>query len=81
MRRSILPLAVFTFPLSLTFRVHLLTAGNAGRSGDGQLSAEILGTDSEAGVGYAYVSSQMGARLTGDPRDVELRNVLYSAIR
>ncbi len=31
-------------------------------------------------VGYAYVTSQMGARLTGDPRDVALRDALYSAI-
>jgi hypothetical protein len=34
-----------------------------------------------AGVGYAYVTSQMGTRLTGDPRDIALRDALYSAIR
>ena len=34
----------------------------------------------DAGVGYAYVTSQMGTRLTGDPRDVALRDALYSAI-
>jgi len=34
--------------------------------------------DPEAGVGYAYVTSQMGARLTGDPRDIALRQALYS---
>lgn len=33
------------------------------------------------GVGYAYVTSQMGARLTGDPRDIALRDALYAAIR
>ena len=37
--------------------------------------------DPAAGVGYGYVTSQMGAVLTGDPRDVALRNALYSAIR
>ena len=37
--------------------------------------------DPTAGVGYAYVTSQMGAVLTGDPRDVALRDALYSAIR
>ena len=37
--------------------------------------------DPEARVGYAYVTSQMGTRLTGDPRDVALRDALYSAIR
>ena len=36
--------------------------------------------DPKAGIGYAYVSSQMGTRLTGDPRDVALRNALYSAL-
>jgi CubicO group peptidase (beta-lactamase class C family) len=36
--------------------------------------------DPEAGVGYAYVTSQMGTTLTGDPRDVALRDALYSAL-
>jgi CubicO group peptidase (beta-lactamase class C family) len=36
--------------------------------------------DPEAGIGYAYVTSQMGTSLTGDPRDVALRDALYSAI-
>ena len=37
--------------------------------------------DPQAGVGYAYVTSQMGTVLTGDPRDVALRDALYSALR
>lgn len=37
--------------------------------------------DPEAGIGYAYVTSQMGTDLTGDPRDVALRNALYAAVR
>ena len=36
--------------------------------------------DPDAGIGYAYVTSQMGARLTGDPRDIALRDALYSAL-
>ena len=36
--------------------------------------------DPSAGVGYAYVTSQMGTSLSGDPRDVALRDALYSAI-
>ena len=32
--------------------------------------------DPETGVGYAYVTSQMGTSLTGDPRDVALREAL-----
>ena len=36
--------------------------------------------DPEAGIGYGYVTSQMGTTLTGDPRDVALRAALYSCI-
>ena len=32
-------------------------------------------------IGYAYVTSQMGTWLTGDPRDVALRDALYTALR
>ena len=34
--------------------------------------------DPEVGVGYAYVTNRMGTTLTGDPRDVALRNALRS---
>jgi CubicO group peptidase (beta-lactamase class C family) len=37
--------------------------------------------DPAAGIGYAYVTSQMGTALTGDPRDVALRDALYAAVR
>jgi CubicO group peptidase (beta-lactamase class C family) len=36
--------------------------------------------DPVAGVGYAYVTSQSGTALTGDPRDIALREALYAAI-
>jgi CubicO group peptidase (beta-lactamase class C family) len=36
--------------------------------------------DPDAGIGYAYVTSQMGTALTGDPRDVALREALYSSL-
>ena len=36
--------------------------------------------DPDAGIGYAYVTSQMGTTLTGDPRDVALRNAVYAII-
>jgi CubicO group peptidase (beta-lactamase class C family) len=36
--------------------------------------------DPVAGIGYAYVTSQMGTCFSGDPRDVALREALYSAI-
>jgi CubicO group peptidase (beta-lactamase class C family) len=37
--------------------------------------------DPTTGVGYGYVTSQMGTHLTGDPRDIALRDAIYSAIR
>jgi len=37
--------------------------------------------DPGAGVGYAYVTSQMGTTLTRDPRDVALSGALYEAVR
>jgi CubicO group peptidase (beta-lactamase class C family) len=37
--------------------------------------------DPTTGIGYAYVTSQMGTRLTGDPRDVALRDALYAILR
>jgi CubicO group peptidase (beta-lactamase class C family) len=36
--------------------------------------------DPAAGVGYGYVTSQAGTALTGDPRDVALREALYAAL-
>ena len=36
--------------------------------------------DPDAGIGYAYVTSQMGTTLAGDPRDVALRQALYAAL-
>lgn len=36
--------------------------------------------DPTPAVGYAYVTSRMGTALTGDPRDVALRDALYAAI-
>ena len=36
--------------------------------------------DPTAGVGYAYVTNRMGTRLSGDPRDIALRNALYAAL-
>lgn len=37
--------------------------------------------DPDAGIGYGYVTSQMGTVLTGDPRDVALREALYASPR
>ena len=37
--------------------------------------------DPEWRVGYAYVTSQMGTRLAGDPRDRALRDAIYAVLR
>jgi CubicO group peptidase (beta-lactamase class C family) len=37
--------------------------------------------DPQSKVAYGYVTSQMGTRLTGDPRDVALRKALYSVVQ
>jgi len=37
--------------------------------------------DPELGVGYGYVTSRMGTSLSGDPRDVALRDAVYAAAR
>jgi CubicO group peptidase (beta-lactamase class C family) len=37
--------------------------------------------DPQAGIGYAYVTNRMGTALTGDPRDLALRNAVYSIIQ
>lgn len=36
--------------------------------------------DPRNGIGYGYVTSQMGPSLTGDPRDLALRDAVYSLI-
>ena len=36
--------------------------------------------DPDAGIGYAYVTNQMGTSLPCDPRDLVLRNAVYSVI-
>ena len=37
--------------------------------------------DPQTGIGYGYVTSQMGTSLSGDPRDVALRQALAEAIK
>jgi CubicO group peptidase (beta-lactamase class C family) len=54
--------------------------GSASSFGSPGAGGSLGFADPTAGVGYAYVTSQMGTRLKGDPRDVALRDTLYSAI-
>jgi CubicO group peptidase (beta-lactamase class C family) len=52
------------------------------RSFGGPGSGGSLGfADPATGIGYGYVTSQMGTTFTGDPRDVALREALYAALQ
>ncbi len=54
------------------------TAGSYGSPGSG---GSLGFADPAAGIAYAYVTSQMGTVLSGDPRDVALRDAIYAAIK
>lgn len=54
--------------------------GNEGSLGSPGSGGSIGFADPKAGIGYAYVTSQMGTTLTGDPRDLALRNAVYLII-
>jgi len=36
--------------------------------------------DPDAGIGYGYVTSRMGLKFAGDPRDIALRDALYGVL-
>ncbi len=55
--------------------------GSAASFGSPGAGGSLGFADPDAEIGYAYVTSQMGTTLTGDPRDVALRDALYAAIR
>ena len=55
--------------------------GSAGSCGSPGAGGAMRFADPAAGIGYAYVTSKMGTTLTGDPRDVALREALYAALR
>jgi CubicO group peptidase (beta-lactamase class C family) len=55
--------------------------GSASSFGSPGSGGSLGFADPSAEIGYAYVTSQMGTRFTGDPRDIALRDALYSALR
>jgi CubicO group peptidase (beta-lactamase class C family) len=57
-----------------------LPFGSASSFGSPGAGGALGFADPEAGIGYAYVTNRMGTRLSGDPRDVALRNALDAAI-
>jgi len=54
--------------------------GSASSFGSPGTGGSLGFADPATGVGYAYVTSKMGTALTGDPRDVALREALYAAL-
>jgi CubicO group peptidase (beta-lactamase class C family) len=54
--------------------------GSASSFGSPGAGGSLGFADPAAGIGYAYVTSQSGTALTGDPRDVALRDALYAAV-
>ena len=57
-----------------------LPFGSASSFGSPGAGGALGFADPEAGVGYGYVTNRMGTRLSGDPRDVALREALSSAL-
>lgn len=55
--------------------------GNPGSFGAPGAGGSLGFADPTAGIGYAYVTNRIGTDLTGDPRDVALRDALYSVIQ
>ena len=56
------------------------TFGSAGSFGQPGSGGSLGFADPKVGIGYGYVTNQMGTVLTGDPRDIALRDALYSCI-
>lgn len=54
--------------------------GNAESFGAPGSGGSFAYADPRTGVGYAYVTSQSGTSLNGDPRDLALRHALESAL-
>jgi CubicO group peptidase (beta-lactamase class C family) len=54
--------------------------GNEGSFGAPGSGGSLGFADTKAGIGYAYVTSRMGTSVTGDPRNLALRDAVYSII-
>jgi CubicO group peptidase (beta-lactamase class C family) len=66
------------FSLGFMKPSHTWPFGSPRSFGSPRAGGSLGFADPISGIGYAYVTSQMGTRLTGDPRDVALRDALYA---
>jgi CubicO group peptidase (beta-lactamase class C family) len=57
-----------------------LPFGSLGSFGAPGAGGSMGFADPQARIGYAYVPNRMGTTLTGDPRDVALRNAIYAIV-
>src|SRR5262245_10243318 len=69
------------FSLGFMKSTSALPFGSASSFGSPGAGGALGFADPAASLGYAYVTSRMGTRLAGDPRDVALREALDSAIQ
>jgi CubicO group peptidase (beta-lactamase class C family) len=69
------------FSLGFMKSTAALPFGSASSFGSPGAGGALGFADPAMGLGYAYVTSRMGTRLAGDPRDVALRKALESAIQ
>jgi CubicO group peptidase (beta-lactamase class C family) len=69
------------FSLGFMKSTPALPFGSASAFGSPGAGGALGFADPTSGVGYAYVTNRMGTRLSGDPRDVALREALSAAMR
>ena len=67
------------FSLGFMKSTPALPFGSASSFGSPGAGGALGFADPVTGIGYAYVTNRMGTRLAGDPRDVALREALYSS--
>ena len=67
---------------SLGFMKHcpVWSFGSEGSFGQPGTGGSLGFADPKTGIGYAYVTNQIGTVLTGDPRDLALRKAVYSVV-
>jgi CubicO group peptidase (beta-lactamase class C family) len=69
------------FSLGFMKPSHSIPFGSPSSFGSPGAGGAMGFADPASGIGYGYVTSQMGTSLTGDPRDLALREALYAALR